>query len=256
MASSLIGGLVATGHKAEHILVAEPNEARRDWLVKEHGVVALADSAAVAAQVDILVIAVKPDIVPAVLAEIGAPARVRRPIVVSIAAGVTLTRFRAALGEQVSVVRAMPNTPALIRAGITGVFAPPGLSAEQKRTVNAVLSAVGEVHWFARESDLDIVTALSGSGPAYFFYLMEAMQNAGISLGLSPADAQALVTHTALGAARLALKSAKPVSQLRAEVTSPGGTTERAIQTLDARDVDRAIADAVKAASARASELA
>lgn len=256
MANSLIGGLVATGHDPDQILVAEPDTQRRDALAADHGVVALADNADVAAQADILVLAVKPNIIAEAAKDIAGPAKVRGALVVSIAAGISLSQLRSWLGTGVSLVRAMPNTPSLIRQGMTGACIAEPSTAEAKRLATALLGAAGEVRWFADEADLDIVTAVSGSGPAYFFYLMEAMQQAARELGLDDRQARDLVLQTALGAARLALHERADAAELRARVTSPGGTTAAAIASLEADAVRGAIVKAVHAAHQRARELA
>ncbi len=256
MAGSIIGGLVATGHHPEQLLVSEPDLARGDALTAQHGVLACNDNDAVAAQCDALILAVKPQVMPQVLTEIRDPVGVRKPVVISIAAGIPLSTLSAGLGGHSALVRAMPNTPALLRAGISGLCAAAGLGDEQRRVAAAILGAVGEVIWFEDESALDLVTAISGSGPAYFFLLMEALQAAGTAQGLSESDCRALVQHTALGAARLACASPDSPATLRARVTSPGGTTAAALEVLEQGRLRELVNEAVAAAARRAAELA
>ncbi len=255
MATSLIGGLVATGHEASRILVAEPDEARRDALTADHGISAIADNAMLAAEVDVLVLAVKPNVMPAVLAQIAAPVKVRKPLVISIAAGLPLRVYREALGSDVALVRAMPNTPALVRAGMTGAVIDDAGAVEARRLATAVLSAVGEVRWLDRDEDLDAVTAISGSGPAYFFYLMECMQSSAEAMGLAPELARDLVLHTAYGAAKLALRDPAPVAELRARVTSPGGTTAQALAAMQQGQMAKVVDNALQAALNRARDM-
>ncbi len=255
MATSIIGGLIATGHPAEHILVAEPDQSRRDALAAQYGVTGLADNAELAAQADILVLAVKPNIMGEVLHGIAHPVRVRQPLVISIAAGLPLRFYRDALGAGPALVRAMPNTPALVRAGMTGAILDARDAGAAKRLATTVLAAVGEVRWFETDIELDQVTAVSGSGPAYFFYLMECMQNSAQAMGMDPDVARDLVLHTAAGAAKLALHDTASVAELRARVTSPGGTTAQALQALQDGKLPQVVDNALQAAFNRAAEM-
>lgn len=255
MAVSLIGGLIANGHDPNDILVAEPREDQRDKLAADYGVLTLADNAAVAAQVQLLVLAVKPQVMAAATAEIAGAVAVARPLVISIAAGITLASLRRSLGDTIPLVRAMPNTPALVRRGMTGAVQADPSHQDGKRLATALLGAVGEVRWVGSETDLDAVTAVSGSGPAYFFYLMEAMLQTATELGLDPALARDLVLHTAEGAARLALQDKEGPAALRARVTSPGGTTAAAIQVLETGKLAELVGEALRAAQRRAAEL-
>lgn len=256
MATSLIAGLIGNGHDANDLLVAEPDEAKRDQLAAQHGVITLADNAAVAAQVQALVVAVKPQVMNAALASIAGPVGIGKPLIISIAAGVPLARLRAELGASIPLVRAMPNTPALVRCGITGAVQSDPADTDNRRLATALLGAVGEVRWFSDETDLDRVTAVSGSGPAYFFFLMEAMQQAAEQIGLPADTARDLVLHTALGAAKLALHDPADPATLRARVTSPGGTTAAAITVLENGKLPDLIHQALDAAFRRARELA
>lgn len=255
MAASLIGGLVATGHDPDQILVAEPNEARRDQLAADHGVIALASNTEVAAQSDILLLAVKPNVMRDILTELAETVRVRRPLVITIAAGLPLRLYRELLGDGIPLVRAMPNTPSLVRAGMTGAVIEDAGVTVAKGLATAVLGAVGEVRWFDADAALDQVTAVSGSGPAYFFYLMECMQASAEKLGLDADLARDLVLHTAFGAAKLALGSDVPPAELRARVTSPGGTTAQALAVLQNGDLPQLVDNALNAAWQRAQDM-
>ena len=255
MATSLIGGLIATGHDPDDILVADPDRAKCDQLAADHGVIAMTENEAVAAQADVIVLAVKPNIMADALHSIASPAQVRKALVISVAAGFPLNRMQDILGKDLPCVRVMPNTPALIRAGITGACIADAQNSEAKRLATAVLGAVGEVRWFEQEEELDAVTAVSGSGPAYFFYLMECMQNSAEQMGLDSKVARDLVLHTALGAAKLALHEDCSVQTLRERVTSPGGTTAAALQVLQEAQLSQSVQSALSAAQKRAAEL-
>ncbi|MDP2253962.1 MAG: pyrroline-5-carboxylate reductase, partial [Thiobacillus sp.] len=201
----------------------------------------------------LIVLAVKPQSLPEVAAAL-AP-RLAGHLVVSIAAGVRVADLARWLGGHTRIVRAMPNTPALVQAGIAGLFAPPAVSQDARSQAEAVLRAVGGVVWVEDESQLDAVTAVSGSGPAYVYYFLESLEAAAVAQGLSPATARQLALQTFFGAAKLALESGEEPAVLRQRVTSKGGTTERGIAALDAAAVKPAIGQAVEAASRRSAEL-
>jgi pyrroline-5-carboxylate reductase len=187
---------------------------------------------------------------------IAAAVRANGSLVISIAAGVTIASMQARLGPKAAIVRCMPNTPALIGCGASGLFANEKTSVEQREFAQLVLSAVGITCWVDSEPELDAITALSGSGPAYFFLFLEAMVNSGIELGLEPKTAQTLALQTSLGASRMALESNVDLVELRRRVTSPGGTTERAIQSFEQDGLRRIVATAMCAAADRATEMA
>ncbi|MEW6445634.1 MAG: pyrroline-5-carboxylate reductase [Pseudomonadota bacterium] len=254
MARALVGGLIRNGHPAERLCVADPNAEARDALAGL-GVCALADNPQAVRQADVVVLAVKPQALGAVAREL-AGALDAGQLVISIAAGVRVDTLRRWLGGHQRIVRAMPNTPAMVQAGATGLHAPPGVSPEERALAETILRAVGVCVWVDSEPLLDSVTALSGSGPAYVFLVMEAIQAAGERLGLDAATARLLTLETVLGAARLALESNDEPAVLRARVTSPGGTTERGIAALEQAGLREAFADALRVASARADELA
>lgn len=232
MGSCLIQGLLKQGYPAEQLWVSDHHPATLQALEKE-GVHTHLQNGPVAANVDILVLAIKPNVMKATITELAAHFKTHRPVIVSVAAGITTTQItKWLLKTPCPVVRAMPNTPALIRLGMTGLFAAPNMNPSLHHAVTELFQAVGEITWLGEESLMDVVTALSGSGPAYFFYFIECLTAAGVTLGLSAETARKLTLQTALGAAHLALQSPDAVSTLRQKVTSKGGTTEQGINTL------------------------
>lgn len=256
MAASLIGGLLADGMPVSQIRVAEPLAERQQFLATRFGLRAEASAASFAGEVDVLVIAVKPQSVQAIARELAGAINTGKPVVISIAAGIRTADLRRWLGGYAALVRAMPNTPALIQAGATGLFAAPAVSAEQKAAAESILRAVGLTCWVRDEQLIDAVTALSGSGPAYFFLLMETLQAAGRSLGLDSEAARLLTLQTAFGAAKMALESSEAPGILRERVTSPGGTTEAALKAFAEGKLPELVERALTAAAARADELA
>jgi len=255
MARSLIGGLLERGVPAASIRVAEPFEAARTALASRFGVQVGDDNRAAAAQADTLVLAVKPQVMAQVCSEL-ADVLPAGACVVSIAAGITTAQLDRWLGGGRAVVRSMPNTPALLGVGATGLYANAHTSAAQLDRAEALLSAVGLTVRIADERLMDAVTALSGSGPAYAFLLAEAMQAAGEAQGLPAAAARALTAQTLLGAARMLVEDGEPAAALRARVTSPGGTTQAAITSLQAAGFEGIVATAIDAATRRGVELA
>ena len=252
MAGSLVGGLLAAGHPAARLLVAEPDEARAAALRREFKVEVRPRGADVAAGADALVLAVKPQVMREALAGVvPAPSTT----VISIAAGLRIAALRRWLGGGAPLVRAMPNTPALLRAGVTGLHAPAGTPERSRALAERILGAVGATCWLADEAQLDAVTALSGSGPAYFFLVAEALRDAGVTLGLDPRTAALLAQKTRSGAGRMADASGQDVAQLRANVTSKGGTTEAALARLERGGLRALFADALRAAAERGREL-
>jgi pyrroline-5-carboxylate reductase len=255
MAQSLLSGLLASGYPAAQLCATDPAEPQRA-AITALGVTALTDNALAVRDADVVVLAVKPQVMRAVTTALfpkqtdGA-----LPLLISIAAGVPLASIARWTGAG-AIVRAMPNTPALLQAGITGVYASAGVSDAGRALAERILGAAGKVVWVDQETDLDAVTAVSGSGPAYFFHLMEAMIEAGEALGLTPETALELTLETAYGAALMARRRDATPTRLRQNVTSPGGTTERALALLDAAGVSAAVRAAVTGAAIRARELA
>jgi len=254
MASCLIGGMIANGTPSQQILVSEPGEEARQKLSDLHGVDTTADNQAAAGQADLLVLAVKPQIMGAVVKDL-APALSHKPAVISIAAGIPLSALENWLGTDIALVRAMPNTPALVMSGATGLFANSLLTEQQKQIVEQLFQAVGIACWVEREELIDAVIAVSGSGPAYFFLVLEAMQKIGQELGLPQDTAEQLSLHTALGASKMAIDSQASAAQLRQQVTSPGGTTQAAIGRLEQQGLEDIFRQAMTSAVARADEM-
>jgi len=254
MATALIGGLIAKGHEASRISVIEMSPAAREKLGARYPVRVTTAPDDAMKGADTLVLAVKPQDMKRALASLGS--EVRGALVISVAAGITLETLSRWLGGHRRIVRCMPNTPALYGVGITAMYPNAAVTARQRALAESVLAGAGEVVWVQDEAQLDAVTAVSGSGPAYYFYVLEAMQRAARTLGLDVELARKLSLATAHGAAVMARESRDDAAQLRKNVTSPGGTTERAISVLDARGVGGAFEDAIVAAAARSRELA
>lgn len=257
MARSLIGGLLKNGMPGDRIHVADPNESTRAALATDFGVHTHATAADAALQAECWLLAVKPQVMDSVCDSLRDAVAQRQPLVISIAAGIPLQRLRQHLGEGAAIVRTMPNTPALIGLGATGMFAADDVSASQRAQAQAVMQSAGLVEWIADESLMDAVTAVSGSGPAYVFLLAEAMADAAQSLGLPRGTAIALANQTLLGAAHLLSESTDAdAATLRQRVTSPNGTTQAAIESFE-RDAFRDIVQrALTAARDRGIELA
>ncbi|HEV2332005.1 MAG TPA: pyrroline-5-carboxylate reductase [Gammaproteobacteria bacterium] len=255
MARSLIGGLVQKGCDPRRIRVADPSVEQLKLISARFPVEAVNDNLKAAAGADVLVFAVKPQVLKATAEGLADEVRRSRPLVISIAAGVTEPDLKAWLGGEAAIVRVMPNTPALLGAGAAALWANPAVSAAQKAIAQAMLEAVGIALWIEDESLMDAVTALSGSGPAYFFLLMELMEAAALELGLPPAAARQLTLQTAFGAARMALESGEPPAALRRQVTSPNGTTAAAIGAFEAAGLGDIVTRALTAARDRGRQL-
>ena len=256
MGRALIGGLLRQGMRPERITVGERESSAREALQREFGLTAASDNAAAVRGADVVVVAVKPQDVATVLSPLAGELARRRPLVLSVVAGVRIAALRHWCGPQVPVLRAMPNRPALVGAGVTGLYAPGQSSPAQVELAERVMRSVGEVVRLETEEALDVVTALSGSGPAYFFLLAELLAQAGSELGLPAAAARTLSVATLHGAGVLARSGVAELAQLRAEVTSKGGTTEAAIGVFEAAGLDEIVARAVQAAARRSRELA
>ncbi|MCO5101022.1 MAG: pyrroline-5-carboxylate reductase [Burkholderiaceae bacterium] len=254
MAAALIGGLVARGVASSSFVVVEPAALQRETLRERFGVVAIESADLDALQGSALcVLAVKPQQMRAAIEGLGAA--LSQALVVSIAAGIRSGDVSRWLDGHRRIVRAMPNTPALIGRGVTGLFAVSGLAEVDRDLAARTLTAVGEVVWVDAESALDAVTAVSGSGPAYVFLMMEAMQQAACTLGLDERQARVLVLNTFAGAAELALRSDEPIALLRERVTSKGGTTAAALDVFEASPLRAIFVDALCAAQRRGAQL-
>jgi pyrroline-5-carboxylate reductase len=254
MASALIGGLLRQGFNAQDMRVMEISAETRDTLAKKMGIAVYADAEVAMDKTDVIVLAVKPQQMAEVAKGLSKYLTAQQ-LVISIAAGIRTNDLSRWLGGHANIVRAMPNTPALALAGMTGLFAMPAVSKEQKDAAHELMGAAGATLWFDDENNLDAVTALSGSGPAYVFYFLEAMQQAGIELGLTKEAARSLGVCTFLGAAKLAAESPDDAATLRQRVTSKGGTTERALSVMEAAHIKTHLIDAMKQAAARSQEL-
>ena len=255
MARSLIGGLIARGALPASLHVAEPNAATRDALRADFGVETHADAADAVRAARVWLFAVKPQVMREVCEGLAGAAQAARPLVVSIAAGITATQLDRWLGGGLAVVRAMPNTPALLGAGVTGLFANAAVDDAGREDARELLSAAGETVWIGDEAGMDAVTAVSGSGPAYVFLLAEAMQDAARAQGLPDDVARTLVLQTVLGAARMLVESGEAPAELRRRVTSPGGTTQAAIGTFEAGGFRALVEAAIANATRRGHEL-
>lgn len=255
MARALLGGLLRQGWPADHIVVSEPGAAARAALAADFGVRVESDNALAAQGAQVVLLAVKPQVMQQVCAQLRPVVADTAPLVISIAAGIALTSLRTGLGPSPRIARCMPNTPALIGQGITGLYADAAVGDVERRLIETLLGAVGDTVWVADESLMDAVTAVSGSGPAYFFALMEGLIAGAQAQGLSAQTARQLVLKTALGAASLALDSEEPPEVLRQRVTSPGGTTAAGLAVFDERGLHAAAMAAVAAATRRGTEL-
>jgi pyrroline-5-carboxylate reductase len=256
MGRALIGGLLQRGTRSEHIAVGEAYEPARASLARDFGIPATADNASVIDGAAVVVLAVKPQDAGAVLTPLAPLFQKHRPVLVSVAAGLRVGALESWCGGNIPVVRSMPNRPALVGAGATGLFAGASVSAAHRAKAEAIMSAVGEVVWVPNEEALDVVTALSGSGPAYFFLLAELMMQAATELGLDADAARRLAVATLHGAGSLAHAADGDLARMRAEVTSKGGTTEAALKVMNAADLRGIVARALDAATKRGREMA
>jgi pyrroline-5-carboxylate reductase len=256
MGRALVGGLLRSGTRPEQLSVGEKDVAARELLGRDFGVGAFADNRQAAAEAAVVVLAVKPQDAVATLTGLAGLFASQRSLVVSVAAGVRLAALEGACGPGITVVRAMPNRPALVGAGITGLYGASDTSPGQRASAEGVLGSVGETVWVATEEALDVVTALSGSGPAYFFLLTELMAEAGEQLGLPVSTARRLASATLYGSGLLAQAADYDLRRLRDEVTSAGGTTEAALRVLEGAGLRATVAQALSAAAQRSRELA
>jgi pyrroline-5-carboxylate reductase len=255
MAHSLIAGLIADGHAPSALTVSDPLADKREQLAATYGINATPDNAAALAGAEVLMLCVKPQMAPAVCRELAALLPEPAPLIISIMAGVSEASMARWLGRPLALVRTMPNTPVMVQSGAIGLHANANTSAAQRNLAEQILRAGGLTRWVETEADLDTVTAVSGSGPAYFFLFMEALEKAGIEQGLDAEAARLLSIQTALGAARMAVESDESPQQLRERVTSPGGTTERALAAFADGGLEALVGRAVAAARRRAAEL-
>lgn len=255
MASSLIAGLIKDNYPPSQLWIADLDNEKCDHLAQLYDV-HIADSVEQAVEhADIVVLAVKPQHIKTLGASVGKLITQKKPLLISIAAGVPLAYLEHLFGQHTAIVRAMPNTPALIQCGASGLFANANVSSEQRNLAEAILRATGVIVWAKKESLIDAITALSGSGPAYVFLMMEIMENIGVELGISDKQAHLLTLQTFYGAAKLALESPDELKTLRERVTSKGGTTEAALKVFTQSNLRKIFAEAMTAAHDRSITL-
>ena len=256
MGNSLIGGLLADDYNREFICGADPDSKQRHRLKDRHDIEVYESNAEALAGADIVVLAVKPQVMQSTITEIAGVLSRKPALIISIAAGIRISSISRWLGTALPVVRAMPNTPALIGAGVTALYGNDIVSTAQRELAESIMRSVGTVLWVDDEASMDVVTALSGSGPAYFFLLMEVLEKTALKLGLPQDKARLLILETALGAAKMAVESEFDAAALRRQVTSPGGTTEQALNILTRGNLEDLFLQAVTAARNRSVELA
>ncbi len=256
MGRSLAGGLIRAGWPVAQVQIVDSDADQREKIKRDLGIAATADGPGAVAVADAVVLAVKPQCMADTIRALAEALRVRRPLIISVAAGIPLQSIHNWIGARLPLVRAMPNTPALIGAGATGMCCGADVTPGQKQLAERILGAVGVVQWVEKEDLIDVVTALSGSGPAYFFLLMEELIHAGVEMGLTQAQARTLIVQTALGTAQMASTGGHDPAELRRQVTSPGGTTEQALRVLEESGLGEIVQRAVRAARQRSGELA
>ncbi len=256
MGRSLIGGLLGNSYPADMLCGADAEPAQRQELASLFNISIVADNNEALRNAEVVVLAVKPQAIESLLSSVASTLQKQAPLIISIAAGVRLASISRIVGENLAVVRAMPNTPALVQAGAAALIANKNVSAQQRDRAESIMRAVGNAVWLDDEAKIDVVTALSGSGPAYFFLIMEVMERAAVKLGLDDEQARLLTLETAFGAAKMAMQSPDSPTILRQQVTSPGGTTERALKILLDGDIEKLFSDALQAANNRSIELA
>lgn len=255
MAGALIRGLIEDGQPPAQIIAADPDLEKLGAFSGTSGIRTTTDNDTAVSNADVVVLAIKPQIMARVAQAIATSVRKQAPLIVSIAAGIRIQHLQQWLGAETAIVRTMPNTPAMLQAGATGLFANESVNDEQRNLAESIMRAVGIAIWVEKEGLIDAVTAVSGSGPAYFFLFMEEMIRAAQALGLDEDDASLLTLQTALGAARMALESSESPATLRSNVTSPGGTTEQAIGVFQQDGLEQLVKKAMTAARDRSIEL-
>ncbi|WP_418113855.1 pyrroline-5-carboxylate reductase [Vibrio scophthalmi] len=255
MARSIIAGLVASGYPANLITATDPNQEQRDFLSNQYGINTEADNAIAATQADVVVLAVKPQLME-VVGQGMQGVDFSHKLVISIAAGISAERLNSMFAAELSLVRVMPNTPALVSQGMSGLYAPENISTQDRQFAADLMSAVGKVCWVEQESGINNVIAAAGSAPAYFFLFMEAMQAEAIAQGFDNETARLLVQQSALGAAEMVIANPQiELATLREQVTSKGGTTAEAIRTFNEHQLSDIVAKAMQAAVIRAQEM-
>lgn len=255
MTRCLVSGLITNHYPAQQILASNPSTEKLDYLAQQFKIQTSTDNLLIAKQAEIVVLAVKPQMMKTVAQEIAPLLQQTHPLIISIAAGIATSTLQAYLGNDLALVRCMPNLPALVNSGATGMFANPLVTIEQRDLAETILRSVGTTLWVDDETLMDVIAALSGTGPAYFYLVMEALEHAAHALGLSQENARLLTLQTAYGAAKLALSSNEDVAALRKRVTSKGGITEKAVEILETANTRDTFAKALRAAYDRAKEM-
>ncbi|MCO7232726.1 MULTISPECIES: pyrroline-5-carboxylate reductase [unclassified Cobetia] len=256
MASAIFGGMVDSGYPADRIIATARSRETLDALEQRYGVSTTQDNAYAVSQADVVVLGVKPQMMHDVCQALTPAVQNRKPLIVSVAAGITCDSLERWLGGDLAIIRCMPNTPSLVGIGASGLYATAQVTEEQRGLMDEMLTAVGIVEWVEEEGLLEAVTGISGSGPAYFFLFIESLEAAGIELGLNAKTARRLAIQTARGAAEMAFSSEHEPAELRRRVCSPNGTTERAINSFEEDGLRDIVERAAKASSVRAAELA
>ncbi len=256
MSGSIIGGLVNNGYPASSITASAPTTVNLAPLAAQYGINISTDNHLSASTADILILGVKPQILKAVCMDLAPTLANKTPLIITIAAGIETTHIQSWLGKDFPIIRCMPNTPSLVLKGASGLFANQQVSAEQQRQADEIFSAVGITEWVEHEDQMHAITALSGSGPAYFFLIMEAMEEAAVKAGIPRENARKLSIQTILGAATMAQQSDLEPAQLKRNVMSPGGTTEKAIESFETGGIRELFDTAIYAATQRSKELA
>ena len=255
IAGSMIGGLIANGVEPRQLVAADPDSKQQQLIAKKYGIRVFDINHDAAKDASVIVFAVKPQQMQKVVQEISENINIKNKLILSVAAGIKLQSIENWLGQPSSVIRVMPNMPALIQAGSSALYANAHVQEKQKNTAETIMRSVGTAIWLNSEDKLDTVTALSGSGPAYFFYFMELIESRAIEMGLNKEDARLLTIETAIGSAKMALLSSSNLKTLREQVTSPGGTTEQALNIFIQGKLDELVNNAMDAAKKRSIEL-
>ena len=256
MSGSIIGGLVNNGYPASQITASAPTKVNLEKLASQYKINISTDNHQSATEADIIVLGVKPQMLQAVCVDLAPALANKTPLIISIAAGIETTNIQLWLGKKLPIIRCMPNTPALVAQGASGLFANNQVSKKQQQQADEIFSSVGITEWVEREDQMHAITALSGSGPAYFFLIMEALEDAAVKAGVPRKNARRLGIQTVLGAAEMARQSDLEPAQLKRNVMSPGGTTERAIQSFEDGGLRDLFDNAINAAAQRSKELA
>ncbi len=256
MNSAIITGLMNTGYQAQNVIVSNPSPEKRQQLAKQFALLETEDNLEAARFADVIVLGVKPHFISQVCQQISQAMDVSNKCFISVAAGCSIATIEKALNAPCTVIRTMPNTPSQLGLGVTGLFASDNANQHQIDIAEQIMSCVGMTKWLATEQDIDKIIAISGSGPAYFFLFMEAMEQQAIAYGFSEQESRQLVQQTALGAAKMVVENKLAISQLRENVTSKGGTTQAALTTLIDGGLQQLVAKAMDSALHRAEEMA